>query len=219
LQTRAHFNTFISTFPVKGKLVRFSDDKGFINGKRKKLSFPLDEIIYHKIKNMKRFCLLLFVFTLGCKPASSGYKDLDKLYADFVIVLKDTSEMRLKQYCYDITPDENTVKFMKENKFSYRGIPEELEKQNLKVSVIGDNYFKQVTRFREKLVNRGQLTNLKYIGREEPGEEVMNKELHILATETFIILTSGSDTIRCKLGEMFKVDGVWKSFTQPKLGW
>jgi hypothetical protein len=52
---------------------------------------------------MKLFSLLLFVFTLGCKPASTGYKDLDKLYADFVTILKDTSEARMKQYCYDIT--------------------------------------------------------------------------------------------------------------------
>jgi hypothetical protein len=147
---------------------------------------------------------------------SEGYENLDLLYKDFVVNLK-SSEQNLKDYCIKITPDNGTVAFMKKNKFSYRGIPEELEKQKLDVSIIGEKYYERVLRFKESLKEENRLENLQYIGREREGEELYNKELGIYATETFILLQSGSDTISCKLGEMFKVDGKWKSFTEPKL--
>ena len=46
-----------------------------------------------------------------------------------------------------------------------------------------------------------------------------HEELGIEVTETFIVLKSGKKEFRCKLGEMFKIDHQWKSFTEPKLGW
>jgi hypothetical protein len=149
---------------------------------------------------------------------SEGYEDLDVLYKDFVINLK-SSEANLKDYCMKITPDKGTVAFMKKNKFSYRGIPEELERQKLAVSIIGEKYYERVLSFKENLKRNNHLENLQYIGREREGEELYNKDLGIYATETFILMRSNSDTIRCKLGEMFKVGGKWKSFTEPKLGW
>lgn len=148
-----------------------------------------------------------------------GYSDLDKLYADFVVKLKDPNPEQLKAYCYAITPDQHTVDYMKENAFSYRGIPEELEKQKLQPSYIGDVYYKAVLAFKEKLQRRQQLNDLQYIGREQEGEQLYNEKLQIYVTETFILMESKGDTISCKLGEMFKIDGAWKSFTSPKLGW
>ena len=168
---------------------------------------------------MKYLYLFSLIVLAGCKTTSDGYANLDELYADFVTVIKANDTNSIKQYCYKITPDAGTVAFMKDKHFAYRGIPTELEKQKIEVAAIGEQYFKQVAWFREKLVQEGQLANLKYVGREHEGEEMFAKELDIPVTETFIILTSGNDTIRCKLGEMLKVNGVWKSFTEPKLAW
>lgn len=169
-------------------------------------------------KTLFIFLMLNLAFLTSCKSQSQGYSNLDSLYADFVINLKCSDE-NLKQYCYKITPDAGTIIFMEKNNFSYRGIPEGLKKQNVDVKVIGDRYYEMVLGFKQSLIEKKQLENLKYIGREEQGEELFNKQLGIYVTETFILLKSENDTIRCKLGEMFKIDGKWKSFTSPKLGW
>ncbi|WP_157972990.1 hypothetical protein [Aureibaculum luteum] len=164
------------------------------------------------------FLLLISFSLLGCN-SQSGYSDLDELYSDFVVFLKDADENNLKAYCNKITPDQGTVDYMKNNNFSYRGIPEELEKQNIKPSLIGEEFFKSVAYFKQKLIRNNQLENLIYIGREQEGEELYNEKLKIYVTETFIIMESNGKKIKCKLGEMFRIDGKWKSFTSPKLGW
>jgi len=165
--------------------------------------------------------LLLLFITISLTSCSSqnGYSDLDKLYSDFVVYLQDSSIENLKDYCYAITPDQGTVDYMKKNGFSYRGIPDELEKRKIEPSYIGDKYYESVLAFKEKLIREKQLTGLKYIGRERDGEELYDERLKIYATETFILMESKGDTIRCKLGEMFKINDKWKSFTSPKLGW
>lgn len=162
--------------------------------------------------------LVLIILFTNCSKKSKGYSDLDKLYSDFVVSLKGSDD-KLKQYCEDICPDNGTVSYMKKHNFNYRGIPDELEKRKLEVSFISDKYYKEVESFREDLKASGKLNDLTYIGREEPGEELFDKELGIYATETFILLKSKNDTISCKLGEMFRINGKWKSFTEPKLGW
>lgn len=168
---------------------------------------------------MKYFSLLFILLFAACSSQQKGYSDLDALYSDFVTVIKTNDTSKIKEYCHAITPDQGTVDYMKKTKFSYRGIPKELEKRKLKASMIGDLYYKQVLYFQERLQRNGQLADLKYLGRERQGERVYNKDLDILFTETLILMTSGKDTIKCKLGEMFRIDGKWKSFTEPKLGW
>jgi len=170
---------------------------------------------------MTKYTTLLLstaILFISCN-SQNGYSDLDKLYSDFVFYIKDSKTENLKDYCYAITPDQGTVDFMKKNKFSYRGIPEELEKRKIEPSYIGDKYYESVLAFKEKLIRKNQLNDLKYIGREQEGEELYNEKLKIYVTETFILMESKGDTIRCKLGEMFKINGKWKSFTSPKLGW
>jgi hypothetical protein len=168
---------------------------------------------------MKLLTLFAAMVFLSWTPSATGYSDLDQLYSDFVVMLKQDDEQKLKDYCFAITPDSSTVAWMKQHRFSYRGIPDELEAKGFSVTAIGEHYYKRVLPFKEKLQRRGQLDSLEYLGREQEGDEVFNKELDIRGTETFIIMRSGSDTIRCKLGEMFRVNGKWKSFTDPKLGW
>ncbi|MCE3283135.1 MAG: hypothetical protein K0Q66_1872 [Chitinophagaceae bacterium] len=168
---------------------------------------------------MKSLCLFAAIVFLSWTPSVSSYSDLDALYSDFVVMLKQDDEQKLKDYCFAITPDSSTVAWMKKHNFNYRGIPNELEAKGFSVTAIGEHYYKRVRPFKEKLQRNGQLDNLEYLGREREGDELVNEELDIRGTETFILLRSGSDTIRCKLGEMFRVNGKWKSFTDPKLGW
>lgn len=169
------------------------------------------------------FKSVLFVFVAlaaGCKGknTSTGYENLDTLYADFVVYLKKGGN-DLKEYCFRICPDKGTVAYMERNNVSYRGVPDKLKEQKLDVSIIGEKYYESVVNFRERLVAQGQLNDLVYIGQEDEEEELADERLNVMATETFILMRSGNDTIRCKLGEMFNYGKKWKSFASPKLGW
>ncbi len=96
--------------------------------------------------NSKFIILVLLVSTilfLGC-DTQKGYSDLDELYSGFVKHLRESIKENLRDYCYKITPDEGTVKYMKNNNFSYRGFPDELKKQNVSLSEIENKYFKAV---------------------------------------------------------------------------
>lgn len=163
--------------------------------------------------------LLIMNFTILpiCRSQSFGYSNLDSLYADFVHNLK-SGDKDLKAYCYKINPDSGTVKFMEKHNLSYEGIPNEMKKRGMPVNILGDRYFQMAKDFKESLTARNLLENLKYTGRVEQGEEEINKQLGIYMTETLIILDSGNITIKCNLGEMMKMDGKWKVFSDPKLG-
>ena len=164
----------------------------------------------------QKLLFLLIIILPNIANSQSAYSNLDKLYADFVKCLKDSNPQKLKEYCYKVTPDKATIAYMKKNNFSYRGLPEQVVKKRIKLSTIAEDYYKAVLRFKEKLKNNNQLQNLKYVGRDNNKEIIFNKKLNIYFTETFIILESDGDTIQYKLGEMFKINYRWKSFTLPK---
>lgn len=163
---------------------------------------------------------LTFLFNTSIAQQQKGYTDLDKLYRDFPVILKSDKWADIENYCSKILPDEGTLKYMAEKNFSYRGLPEAKEKMPLVLDYARVSYMAMVARFRASLENADQLKDLTFVKVEQEGTEMVNKDLGIEATETFIILKSGdSREMRCKLGEMFKINGYWKSFTEPKLGW
>ncbi len=131
----------------------------------------------------------MFITSCNGQSKSKGYENLDTLYMDFVHFLKIGGD-DLREYCFRICPDEGTVEYMEQNNVSYRGIPDELKKQNLKVTLIGDEFYKSIVRFREQLVQNNKLDNLIYIGREEQGEELFDERLNVYVTETFILIKS-----------------------------
>lgn len=166
------------------------------------------------------FYYTLIVSTLfSCDSTQERYTDLDELYADFPTYIKDPNTENLRKYCYDITPNNDIVRYMKANNFSYRGLPEALEVRLLEPSYIGEQYYDLALTFIAELNQKKQLEDLKYIGREMHRERLFDKTLDIYATDTFILLESEGDTLRCKLGEMLKINGRWISFTSPELGW
>lgn len=162
--------------------------------------------------DFKNFILILLFFTLFSCTSNNGYSDLDNLYSDFVKTLKDSDSDKLKAYCYRITPDHGTFKYMNENNLSYQRIPDALEERNIKPSYIGAYYYKRTHSFKQELIRKNQLKDLKYIGREVDGV-VYVPGLDTYGTQTHILLESRGDTIRYKLGEILRINGTWRAFT------
>ncbi|MCK0132335.1 hypothetical protein MWU59_12560 [Flavobacteriaceae bacterium F08102] len=164
--------------------------------------------------------LFLGISFLSCStPDADGYNDINQLFKDFPVRLKSNHWEDLEGYVARIVPDQKTFDYMKENNFSYRGIPESTSKTPFLAEYIKTFYLANLLRFRVSLEKKNQLKDLKFVKVEHKGTEMYHKELGIEATETFIKLSSGNEMIRCKLGEMFKINGTWRSFTEPKLGW
>lgn len=159
--------------------------------------------------------ILFFLSFIGCESKKDGYKDLDKLFADFPKYLK-ASDDSLKIYCYKITPDESTLKFMEEHDINIGGIPKKLRALHADINIdLKEKYFERLLKFKKELIHNNQLKQLEYIDREEHGERLMNKALNIYAVETNVILKSEDDTIFYTLGEMYKMQSRWLSFTKP----
>ncbi|WP_018343684.1 hypothetical protein [Cytophaga aurantiaca] len=165
---------------------------------------------------MRYLYTLIIIILIGCETKQQGYSDLDLLYSDFVKVLKSNNEDDLKQYCYKITPDVGTIDYMKKNNFSYRGLLEQINNSKDSIDKKQEIYFQQISQYKQNLILTHQLNDLTYIGREREDEEMLYKDLNIMITETFIKMRSGNDTIQFKLGEMLRIDGVWKTFTEPR---
>jgi len=172
------------------------------------------------MKNNLLSFLLLLVLSLSCSsPNKDGYTDINELFRAFPEKLKSNDWNELENYIAKIVPDQETFAYMKKVNFSYRGLPEATAKTNFLAEYLRTFYLNNVLRFRVSLEKNDQLKDLKFVKVEREGSEMYDENLGIEATETFIILASGDKTIRCKLGEMFKINGTWRSFTEPKLGW
>ncbi len=165
------------------------------------------------------FIILILLLTSCTASQKSGYSDLDELHRDFVTNLRENDVPGLYEYCLSIYPDQKSIEYMKKNDFSYRGIPNELERYKIKTSDLCALYFERVLAFRNKLLRKRQLQDLKYIGKEKDKVSIHDKELDIYFTSTFILMESKGDTIKCNLGELLRINGKWQTFTEPKLGW
>lgn len=155
----------------------------------------------------------VFAFT-GC--AAKGYDDLDVLYTDFVECFKAGGE-DLKEFSKRISPDESTAKYMKKNGFSYRGFPEEFDALKLEYETLATHYYEQLDTYRNHFERITRLKDLEYIGMADKEPELFDKELGIYATESYIYMKAGNDTLSFGLGELFKINGKWKVFTGPQL--
>lgn len=143
--------------------------------------------------------------------SSRGYENLDSLYSDFVDKLK-LGGQELKDFCSKICADIETIRYLEKKKI----LNNDIVIDEMKINTFRENYIIYVNGFREKLIRRKRLNDIVYIGREHKKEDLLSKELGIYFTETFILMKSGSDTIKYNLGEMMKIKGVWKTFTEPK---
>lgn len=163
--------------------------------------------------------LLIIILFISCN-SQKEYSDLDELYSDFFRNLKDSNTENLKNYCHRIVPDQETINYLKNNGLPYRETAEQIQKRKSEPSYLGDRYYGAVLEFKGRLIRKNQLSKLKYLGRENNSEELVSEKLNIYMTETAILMESKGDTIRYVLGEIYKVNGKWRSYSSPKrLGW
>jgi hypothetical protein len=160
----------------------------------------------------------LFIFGGFSPDKREGYTDLNQLFRDFPVVLKSGNWKEIENYCFKLLPDEATLSYMRKSKFSYHGLPGDLEKFPLILDYNRAMFLSHVAQFRYDLERRNKLQDLTFVRIVNEETMMMNEPLGIEFTETYIILKSGDTEIRCQLGEILKINGVWKSFAFPKLG-
>ena len=151
----------------------------------------------------------------------NGYTELEDLYKNFVRVIKSGNEVEMRQFCKDICPGNDTKIFMEKAKIDYRGFPNKLgTTKEFTLKFIQDNYYDFLkdcyVRFSKK-ESKDFLRNLEYIKADWDKPSVVDARYGMKFIETIITLKSGEKEKRIKLGEMIQVDGVWKSFTYPRL--
>jgi hypothetical protein len=165
-------------------------------------------------------CLLALSILVSCKKKSTGYDDITKLYEASMTALQSKDSNQIKRFAKDLLPDDGTIAAMKRKNFHYRGLPEGLEEHPDDLEFWREQLSRRLLRFSAELEGRGILKDLKFIGFDdnpdpEPLDEKEAKD--ILFTEPFGLFAAPTDTIEYKLGELLKVNGKWKSFTEEKL--
>jgi len=161
--------------------------------------------------------LLVLSITLGCKAQSAkGYTNITKLYEDFPKVLKSNNWQTIDDYFNKVLINKSTMGYMEEHELSYGDFRyNALRIEPLIVHFFKIHYLNTVLKFRLYLKERNLLQNLTFVSADNP-PEIVNKKLGIQLNETLITLKSGTRTILCKLGEIYKVEGEWRVFTTPK---
>jgi len=160
---------------------------------------------------------LLFIFLSGCQAQpANGYLELNQLFQDFAKVIKSENQVEMKNYLQKILPDDYTIDYLKSNDYSYRNFVEEVEKNPKVLEQFRVRYLQKMIRFQTKLKRKKQLEKLVFEKMDNEEIEIIYEPLKIEATESIIYLKHGEDRIKCKLGELLKINGVWKCFTGPK---
>lgn len=167
------------------------------------------------------FCLLAFFALVSCKEKSSGYADMDELYKESMVALQTKDLDKIKEYVDKVLPDDGTIAAMKKMDFHYRGLPEELKEQPDGLKLWRENFAKRLYNLSAELEMRGILKDLKFIGYDEDykPEDIGQgmEKTDVLFAEPFGQFGCPQDTIEYKIGELLKINGVWKSFTEAKL--
>ena len=123
------------------------------------------------------------------------------------------------EFCVLLAPDEATLKYMRQNEISYRGIPNEFDKTIQSVSSISDKFYQKLLKLRKDFKQMGYLTDLKRdstgiiktrIIQVKPG-------IQVEGTEDDMILKTDNTVLKYHLGEMLKVNGKWSLFTSLRI--
>lgn len=151
-----------------------------------------------------------------------GYKSLDALFKDFVLVLRTEDDNQLRTFCKAITADHYSAEFMKRIGLDYKGFPSRVSEQDLTFSKLAQHFFDEIRIFRGKLKSKGQLTTFSYVGptyykNGAPYSFGFNRKFPTMATQEMVRFQTGQGLIEINLGEMIYIDGYWKSFKRAKL--
>ena len=170
-------------------------------------------------KTTKSIFLAIFFFIALQSQAQqkSGYTDLRVVYQDLIKTFKLTDDATLQNFCYRLAPDEETLAYMRKHNLNYKGIPDQLDKQHLQISAMGDRFFPALKRVRERLKREGLLDSLA-IDQDIFKTKTFNiNGVLIEGTETYLTMKSGNKQIFYLMGEMIKINGKWSLFTRPNV--
>lgn len=117
-------------------------------------------------KKMKKKIFLLILATLMINSYNSQekkYSELKFVYSDLAEALKTKNDNVLKNFSYNIAPDQTTLEYMTKNNLCYRGIPCQLNSKNMDIKSIGDAFYPKFLEFRNRLDNDKLLENLEHV--------------------------------------------------------
>ncbi|MDR0659763.1 MAG: hypothetical protein LBG19_02955 [Prevotellaceae bacterium] len=170
---------------------------------------------------MKKLLILLLMavgFLFVSCSESVSYSNIDDLYKASVEAMKSKDLKKIEEFVLKILPDGQTIRYMKDEKFSHRGFPEGLEEHPEVLSNAVVRLSNSLYQYALTLEMRGVLSDLRFIGVDDDstpdsfkGEGFPN----ILFAEPYGLCVSSmsQDTIEFKLGELLRIDGKWKAFS------
>ncbi|MNQ71160.1 hypothetical protein D3C85_858220 [compost metagenome] len=121
-------------------------------------------VITKKMKQIRvLFILTTIFFANSCNSQEYNHSELKYVYNDLVEVFKTKNDSVLKDFSYKIAPAEATLNYMRKNNLCYRGIPCEMDTKNIDINSIGDAFYPNLLKVRNRLMNDGLLENLKHI--------------------------------------------------------
>lgn len=170
------------------------------------------------------YLFIIFIFLTACNNKKHGYDDIEELYRESLIALKSKDMDKVNEFIKRLFPDRNSAYYMMENNCSYRGYPEGLKQYPYAVDSAIVIYTKVFYNYALSIERKGSLNDLEFIGFEsplslEPLDERRCKCQDVLFDSPFALFVSkkNNDTIIYSFGELLRVDGKWKSFTDFKL--
>ncbi len=170
---------------------------------------------------MKRYFIYLFCLLVACNEPQKGYNDITVLYKESVEVLKTKDREKIEKFILSISPDETTVNYFNKYHWDYAGFPEYITGHPAYLGKMNQLSVNDFYNYALKLDQTIDLKNLKIIGftSSDTLESITigKQGPQVLYYEEFIKCTDGKDTFRYSFGELLKIDGKWKRFTEYKL--
>lgn len=163
--------------------------------------------------------------TGGSYPADipyskSGYQTLEAVTEAFMNALESSNDSLLYEFADKLTPDCNSYEYMNGWLADYRSFFKDFSYWKRKDAL--DRYYNKLLQIKQKLIRYSAGKRLQNKGFEDPTmrKAEITKRLTLTGTESSLIIQAGDDpesSYRVKLGELFLIDGYFKTFTMPKL--
>lgn len=155
------------------------------------------------------------VTPINTPSPARGYKDLNALFYAFAKALKSENDSTIRNFCRDVVYDAYSQDYLLGTGGNYRGFPNEMENKGFTIERIVSEYYKRVNRFYQRLKESGSLQAFTFTGRfDRAGFEYLDQEQTIPFTEPWGIFNTNGRDVEVKLGELLKIDGYWKTFTE-----
>ncbi len=151
---------------------------------------------------------------------SNGFSSIEELFKTSVGVIKSKDKSRINDFISKIMPDSGTIQYMNNHNCKYRGVPNADSHSGGYLDSLKRANSTDLYNYCQRLERRLNLEQLRF---EKIDQEINPETLEyygcpeILFVEVFGTYSSNSDTIRVQFGELLKVNGKWKSFTDFKL--